>query len=195
MRLALPLLTVSWIKNRLGLTSHHLFTNRLSRHWECRRVTCFEIVFILFCHFILKPVLVHIHQMNTMGVKCGITVVDSALMPLCPAEIFGLHGQKEKKKFLYVRQSVCILFSLFISVVIFMNKKRLIESILLDFYIHFYSSLFHRKGMLSFSGTIFRYCRWECSFEESTHWEYFKHFHQYLFLLDMCIWKKFWCLS
>lgn len=99
-RLALPLLTVSWIKNRLWLTtSHHLFTNSLSRHWECRRVTCFEIVFILFCHFILKPVLVHIHQMNTMGVKCGITVVDSALMPLCPAEIFGLHGQKENNVF------------------------------------------------------------------------------------------------
>lgn len=98
---------MSWIKNRLGLTSHHLFTNRLSRHWECRRVTCFEIVFILFCHFILKPVLVHIHQMNTMGVKCGITVVDSALMPLCPAEIFGLHGQKEKKI------SVCQTISLY----------------------------------------------------------------------------------
>lgn len=77
----------------------------------------------------------------------------------------------------------------------FYERKRLIKSILLDFYIHFYSSLCHRKGMLSFSGTIFCYCRWECSFEESTHWEYFKHFHQYLFLLDMCIWKKFWCLS
>lgn len=132
-RLALPLLTVSWIKNRLGLTtSPHLFTNRLSRHWECRRVTCFEIVFILFCHFILKPALVHIHQMNTMGVKCGITVVDSALMPLCPAEIFGLHGQKEKM--FSVCQTISLYFcfiltqklqSLFISVVIFMNEKDL----------------------------------------------------------------------
>lgn len=165
MRLALPLLTVSWIKNRLGLTtSHHLFTNSLSRHWECRRVTCFEIVFILFCHFILKPVLVHIYQMNTMGVKCGITVVDSALMPLCPAEIFGLHGQKEKM--FSVCQTISLYFCFILEATItfhfcsdFYEQKRLIKSILLDFYIHFYSSLFHRKGMLSFSGTIFRYCR------------------------------------
>lgn len=51
----------------------------------------------------------------------------------------------------------------------FYEQKRLIKSILLDFYIPFYSSLFHRKGMLSFSGTIFSYCRGERSFEESTH--------------------------
>lgn len=159
-RLALPLLTVSWIKNRLGLTtSHHLFTNSLSRHWECRRVTCFEIVFILFCHFILKPVLVHIHQMNTMGVKCGITVVDSALMPLCPAEIFGLHGQKENNVFcMSDNQFVfCFVFlklqSLFISVLIFMNKKKTYQEYFIRFLYSFLLQFISQKR----DAVIFRY--------------------------------------
>lgn len=68
--------------------------------------------------------------MNTMGVKCGITVVDSALMPLCPAEIFGFHGQKEKMFCVSDNQFVFLFYfrsynQLFISVVIFMNKKDL----------------------------------------------------------------------